>query len=80
MSVTDEQDKALEAAKDILKEHFDSFVLCVRQSDEFGKYAVSTDWWCPIPEALGLARIGVLRLEEIVRLQTSFDSIGEDEE
>lgn len=80
MNLSPAQQKAVDEARALLKLHVDSYVLSFRASDESGSYSVETFWEGAMPEAVGLAEITVLRMEEIARLKTDFAPFDDKEE
>ena len=74
------QKEALDEAVKALRLHCDAFVLCLRASNEVGDYGVETFWEGNMPEAVGLAEIARLRMENIAQMQTDFTAFDDKEE
>lgn len=63
--MTSTQEQALNEAKELLKLHFDSFVITTRYCDENINDSVGSDWHGAISDIVGLNRVTQLRVEAI---------------
>lgn len=80
MNLPPAQQKAVDEARALLKLNVESYILTFRCSDESGSYSVETFWEGTMPEAVGLAEIAVLRMQEIAILKTDFTPFDDREE
>lgn len=63
--MTAAQNEAIEKAKAILMDHFESLVIATRSTDENLKDEMNTDWHGPISDCLGMAVISQERIRSI---------------
>lgn len=66
--MTQAQEQAITEVKKILKEHFDSWILTYRITDENLRSKVNHDWHGDIVDIVGLTTITANRLQEYTSL------------
>lgn len=63
--MTPHEEIALNEAKQILKLHFDAFILTTRTADENGTDRINSDWHGALSDVIGIHHITGLRLDAI---------------
>lgn len=77
--MTDLQEKAIAEVRKILKEHFDSWIISYRITDEHLRTKVNHDWHGDIVDAVGLSSITNHRMLELLSLSGRTPAAGEKE-
>lgn len=67
--MTQAQENAIAEVKKILKEHFDSFIITYRITDENLRSKVNHDWHGDIVDVVGLSSIAQSRLLQYISLK-----------
>lgn len=80
MNLSPAQQKALDEARALLFENFESYCVTLRATDENGDFDIKTFWEGSMPEAIGLARLGAIRMEEVAMRRTDFGPVDEEDE
>ena len=63
--MTPSEQGAIDEAKDVLKLHFDSFIITVRASTEDGGDRVISQWYGALSDVVGMNHITQLRVDRL---------------